>query len=324
MGSTSEISSTTADPTSRLNEEGEAGGLRHCIGVVSRVTGIGLDTLRVWERRYGVPSPYRDAAGARFYSEDDIQHLRLVSQAIRVGYRPRDVLKMESSALRSLLSELSRTPTVDATGGPVSDDVITDLSRLVQRCEVLVLQNELRRLATTHGTRRFISEVISPLIERAGQDWEKGKLDLFQQRLLTEAIETEVRFQTALLRAISGPVVVLGALPGESHQLPLSLIGLCMAASTMLVHGLGTNVETEQLVKAAKALKASVVGVSVTLSSTAGETEEQLVQLANRLPLTTELWVGGSGADNLPDLPKRIQILSGWDELDAAIAGLRP
>ena len=35
------------------------------IAAVERDTGLGKDTLRVWERRYGFPQPLRDAFGER-------------------------------------------------------------------------------------------------------------------------------------------------------------------------------------------------------------------------------------------------------------------
>ena len=33
------------------------------IGAVSKATGVPVETLRTWERRYGVPSPGRSAMG---------------------------------------------------------------------------------------------------------------------------------------------------------------------------------------------------------------------------------------------------------------------
>lgn len=35
-------------------------------------TGIPADTVRAWERRYGVPRPHRTPGGQRAYSERDI------------------------------------------------------------------------------------------------------------------------------------------------------------------------------------------------------------------------------------------------------------
>ena len=55
------------------------------IGAVSRLTGIAPDTLRVWERRYGVVHPQRSPAGGRLYSSSDITRLTLLKQLVDAG-----------------------------------------------------------------------------------------------------------------------------------------------------------------------------------------------------------------------------------------------
>ena len=42
---------------------------------VVRQTGIKPDTLRAWERRYGLPEPARSSGGHRLYSQHDIDTL---------------------------------------------------------------------------------------------------------------------------------------------------------------------------------------------------------------------------------------------------------
>ena len=58
---------------------------RHPIGVVAERTGLSLDVLRVWERRYGVVAPERDTAGRRVYTDSDVERLRLLSRATAAG-----------------------------------------------------------------------------------------------------------------------------------------------------------------------------------------------------------------------------------------------
>src|SRR5512140_3830850 len=55
------------------------------IGVVSRMTGISVATLRAWERRYGFPTSGRTAGGHRLYSERDMVRLRWVKVQIEQG-----------------------------------------------------------------------------------------------------------------------------------------------------------------------------------------------------------------------------------------------
>lgn len=42
---------------------------------VVQETGIKPDTLRAWERRYGLPEPNRSSGGHRLYSQNDIDTL---------------------------------------------------------------------------------------------------------------------------------------------------------------------------------------------------------------------------------------------------------
>src|SRR5512134_3649739 len=43
---------------------------------VLKETGIAADTLRAWERRYGLPMPQRSAGGHRLYSQRDIETIK--------------------------------------------------------------------------------------------------------------------------------------------------------------------------------------------------------------------------------------------------------
>src|SRR5215208_4841454 len=44
--------------------------------VVLKETGLAADTLRAWERRYGLPAPNRTAGGHRLYSQRDIETIK--------------------------------------------------------------------------------------------------------------------------------------------------------------------------------------------------------------------------------------------------------
>src|SRR5512135_2617634 len=48
--------------------------------VVLKETGLGADTLRAWERRYGLPVPRRSAGGHRLYSQRDIETIKWLMQ----------------------------------------------------------------------------------------------------------------------------------------------------------------------------------------------------------------------------------------------------
>jgi DNA-binding transcriptional MerR regulator len=55
------------------------------IGEVVERTGVAEATLRMWERRYGFPTPERRASGHRRYSERDIELIRTVAARRTAG-----------------------------------------------------------------------------------------------------------------------------------------------------------------------------------------------------------------------------------------------
>lgn len=55
------------------------------IGAVSRITGIGSETLRAWERRYEAVIPSRTESGDRNYSREDVAKLLLLKSLVDSG-----------------------------------------------------------------------------------------------------------------------------------------------------------------------------------------------------------------------------------------------
>src|SRR3712207_4444474 len=51
---------------------------------VAEQTGLAAGTIRMWEQRYGFPTPQRTASGYRLYSTEDVETLRRVL-ALRKG-----------------------------------------------------------------------------------------------------------------------------------------------------------------------------------------------------------------------------------------------
>jgi DICT domain-containing protein len=68
--------------------------------VVAR-TGVAAETLRVWERRYGVPAPSRLASGHRRYSELDVEIVRRAASERDAGATLKIALARAAQAVRT-------------------------------------------------------------------------------------------------------------------------------------------------------------------------------------------------------------------------------
>lgn len=80
------------------------------IAAVAELTGIPAETLRTWERRYGVVTPDRTPGGQRRYSNEEVDRLCLIAQLVESGSRISTLAKLDLTELRQRL-ELSQDQT---------------------------------------------------------------------------------------------------------------------------------------------------------------------------------------------------------------------
>ena len=79
------------------------------IGTVARLTGLKPDTLRVWERRYGLGASHKSATGRRQYTQSDLEHLQLIAALVSDGARIGEIANSERKTLEMLLRQRGAT-----------------------------------------------------------------------------------------------------------------------------------------------------------------------------------------------------------------------
>ena len=74
------------------------------IAAVSRLTGMPVPTIRMWERRYGVVAPARSTGNGRLYSRGDIDRLVLLKAAVDAGHAISTVAPLSDDQIRARLA----------------------------------------------------------------------------------------------------------------------------------------------------------------------------------------------------------------------------
>lgn len=72
-------------------------------GVAARLAGVPVETLRVWERRYGVIGPSKSSSGQRLYSANDVRRLTLIKQLLDLGHPIGAVATLQTDDLIGML-----------------------------------------------------------------------------------------------------------------------------------------------------------------------------------------------------------------------------
>nr|WP_315256744.1 MerR family transcriptional regulator [uncultured Duganella sp.] len=71
-------------------------------GVAARLAGLPVETLRVWERRYGVSDVHRSPQGQRLYSAEQVHRLGLLKRVVDQGHAIGTVARLAVEELAAL------------------------------------------------------------------------------------------------------------------------------------------------------------------------------------------------------------------------------
>jgi hypothetical protein len=302
------------------------------IAAVERDTGIGKDTLRVWERRYGFPKPVRDPQGERLYPPDQVERLRHIRRLLDAGHRPGRIVALALDELLRLGEgpiggNGAAAPTAQAPAGPIgaaattSESVAALLDQL-RRDDAPGLRSALGQALLRLGLGRFVTELAVPLLTEVGAAWARGQLEIYQEHLCSELLESTLRAAQLTAPASdpnASPRVLLSTLPGEQHGL-----GLLMADALFAVEGcqrlnLGRQTPQPDLLLAAQRQGAQVVALSFSAAQPPGSIADSLTDLRRHLDPAVELWAGVP----FPTLLRRdiggVQLLGRLDDIPAAV-----
>lgn len=290
------------------------------IATVERDTGLSKDVLRVWERRYGFPLPERDAHGERRYSAEQVERLRLIKRLMDQGHRPG---KLVAAPLETLAGLSPRRPRpAPPAGAETAADGLDELLDLIRRHDAAGYAQAMQQRLARQGLLRFVQDTVAPLTGRVGEEWENGRIEVFEEHLFTELTKRLLRQNIAALPAgRQRPRLILTSVPEEQH-----VLGLLMAETLLALEGaecipLGTQMPLLEIARAAEAHRADIVALSFSVAFPGRRVPTLLQQLRELLPPDTALWAGGAGIQRtsplpgvtlLHGLPDALQALADW------------
>ena len=270
------------------------------IGALSAATGIPVETIRSWERRYGFPVAERKPSGHRVYALDTVARLRLISDALGRGHRAAEVVAASESALESLLAALpmvaSESKAPAASIATLKSSAPEEHFAAIRSFDAEQLKRRLQADWARLGPVRFVQDLAAPFLHAIGEAWSAGTLDVRHEHFASACLGDFLRTaRVPMDDRATGPMMALATLPGEQHGMGLQMSAVVCAAAGWRALMLGTDTPIAQI--AALAREAPVAAVAISCAAPRRrQTTEQLHTLRRRLPRAVSLLVGGSGA----------------------------
>lgn len=234
---------------------------------VVRETGIKPDTLRAWERRYGLPKPTRSAGGHRLYSQRDINTLKWLAARQEEGLSISRAVKLWHSFEAQKQDPLEEVP-LPLSGA--NDNLILggkNLQRLREQWIAALLDYEetladriLSQAFAMFPVERVCFQIMQKGLSEIGELWHAGAISVQQEHFTTEHVTTRL---SGLLLAAPLPTksdrLLILCPPSEEHSFASKLLTLILKRSGFAVYYLGSNTPLEQLHTAIKRIKPQMV-----------------------------------------------------------------
>jgi MerR family transcriptional regulator, light-induced transcriptional regulator len=234
--------------------------------VVLKETGIAADTLRAWERRYGLPMPQRSAGGHRLYSQRDIETIKWLMKRQAEGLSISRAVDLWNEQLAS-----GSDPLAGSVFSPIiplqNQSAETTLDSLrAQWVEACVNFNEsgaeqtLNQAFSIFPVEAVCIEVLQKGMSEIGNLWYENQASVQQEHF---ALGLAMRRLDALLNASPAPArnqtVLVGCPPNEWHTLTSLLLSLLLRRRGLNVLYLGANVPIAKFTDTVKSVKANLV-----------------------------------------------------------------
>lgn len=212
------------------NKESVAGGLTYRSGVAARLAGLSVETLRVWERRYGVCNTARSEHGQRLYSAGQVRRLGLLKQLVDNGHPIGMLARLTDEQLGAMSAGPAAPEHVQA--GPVRVAVVGEaLARRIafagREGLPLYVQKSCARLDQVAD---MLGGVIADVLLVELSEPDETSLPLLQaarESVGAPALVVLYRFcSSAIIRTLREQGMLVARVPAEPGELVL----LCRAA----------------------------------------------------------------------------------------------
>jgi methanogenic corrinoid protein MtbC1 len=145
---------------------------------------------------------------------------------------------------------------------------------------------------------RLIVQVMLPAMAEIGRRWEFNEVEIFQEHLATEAIQSFLAGLPLVMTGAApkqGPTVLVSCVPGEEHALiPLALAAY-LEFKGWLVKNLGRSLPSDQIVRAVAAFSPAALFLAFTTISRLDEALE-VIEKCRVASAGCHIILGGRGA----------------------------
>ena len=275
---------------------------------VETLTGVKSHTLRIWEKRYGLPKPSRSNTKIRNYSEDDLLLLLNVAILNQGG--------LKISKIAGLSEEEIYDKVLEQTESCVDENTtIGLLINAMINYDEIVFKNVIQKQIDIRGLKQTYFNFILPFLERIGVMWMVGSIIPSQEHLVSNIIrEIIIRHTKNIVEKNKGSkTYALFCREGDWHELSLLMYNYLLRDQGNQTFYLGQNLPIKTLLNGGLIKKCDAVVLSL-VSAIDKKSELKIINTLNNIVAEQiPVYLGGGQSSSIKEKLKNPLILDARD-----------
>ncbi|MFA6149950.1 MAG: MerR family transcriptional regulator [Chitinophagaceae bacterium] len=158
------------------------------INDLERLSGIKAHTIRIWEKRYGIITPYRTETNIRYYDDLQLKKLLNVATLASSGLKISKIAALSSEELKSTIKERK----VDGEDAERYDFFINDLISSMLDFNEQAFNLLFADILVQFGVQKAFINIVYPFLSKTGVLWSIDETMPVQEHFATTIIKKKL------------------------------------------------------------------------------------------------------------------------------------
>jgi MerR family transcriptional regulator, light-induced transcriptional regulator len=288
------------------------------VRVVVRRTGLNPSLLRAWERRYSAVLPQRTEGGQRLYSEEQVQRLVLLKDAVEAGHSIGLIADLSDASLVDLAgagspSDLVPVRETGQASAVQGEPFLSDALVAVEEMQTRALEAILHRAAMALSPESLVDQVLVPLLREVGIQWRHGSITPAAEHIASGVLRRFLDWLVVSLESHAPKGLVLVGTPrGQYHEFGSLLAAVVCAAGGWRVLSLGVDLPAGEILLAVQKTEADVIALSAIYPHDERGLVDEMRLLRGGTPPSVRVLVGG---------PVAVAVRGALEEIGVGVLG---
>jgi len=273
------------------------------------LSGVKAHTIRIWEKRYHLLTPYRTDTNIRFYNDIDLRRILNVSLLVNNGFKISKVALFDELKMKESVLEVTKKNTTEP-------DYVDRLILNMLNFDNIGFIKLMDEIIAKKGLEEAVVKVFFALFERIGTYWQVGSIFPAQEHHVTSILRQKLLAETDKIgfENLNGSTILFFLPDGELHEMSLLFYSYLAKKYGYNVIYLGQFVPFDDLIKVQSHIKIDHVFTAFINPLPKEDLENYLVKLKETFH-EQKIFITGWQVQHVnPELPRTVKIVKDYKD----------